>query len=67
MILVFGRNRRQKPLELRCPGGRIVVSRAPHGTIEIQLIAENGKIEHKDTNAAWHQTVRLVHEEREDA
>lgn len=68
MILVFGRNRRQRPIELRCPGGVIRVARAAKGTVEIEITAEAGRIEyHAERGSAsggiWAATVRLVNEE----
>lgn len=63
-VIVFGENRRQKPLELRCPGGKIVISRAPHGTVRVELQAEAGAIE-VVSERDFSTVVELVHESDE--
>lgn len=67
MKLVFGDNRRQKPLELLCPGGRIIVSREFGGTVLVRFLADGGGVIEVDHEAKDYAAgVRLVHES-EDA
>jgi hypothetical protein len=62
MKLLLGFNRRQKPLELRTPGGRITISREPYGTILVRLDAEAGEIVIDPKSKGYVTQVRLVHE-----
>lgn len=65
MKLVYGQNRRQKPIELICPGGRIVIARAFGGTIIVRLFADNGTVEVEDSldpGSGYKGGMRLVHE-----
>lgn len=64
MKLMVGFNRRQKPIELRTPGGRITISREPHGTILVRLDAEAGEIVVDPKSKDYITQVRLVHERR---
>lgn len=66
MKLVFGDNRRQKPIELLCPGGRIIVARAFGGTVIVRFLADAGKIEHEAGGKEWAAGVRLLHEDKDD-
>lgn len=64
MILVFGENRRQKPIELRCPAGRIRIARARTGVVEVEFVAEAGRIEVvPESKGNFATTVRLVQEQ----
>lgn len=63
MIRLFGFNRRQKPVELRCPGGRLVVSREPHGTVLVRFIGDGGRIEVEPGGREWQAQVRIKHED----
>ncbi len=65
MKLVFGDNRRQKPIELLCPGGRIVVARAFGGTIIVRLFVDNGAVEVEPGDSKRSFGVRLVHQNEE--
>jgi len=62
MKIVFGDNRRQKPIELLCPGGKIVVSREFGGAVLVKVVADAGRVKAAADNE-WHAAVRL---ERED-
>jgi len=62
MKLLIGYNRRQKPLELTCPGGRITVSRDPHGTILVRIDADAGAVEIDPKTRDYVGLVRLTHE-----
>lgn len=66
MKLIFGDNRRQKPLELLCPGGRIIVSREFGGTVLVRFLADGGVVEVDPEAKDYATGVRLVHES-EDA
>jgi hypothetical protein len=66
MKLVFGDNRRQKPIELLCPGGRIVVSRVFGGTVLVRFLADNGQIEIEAGSKDYAAGVRLLHETSEE-
>jgi len=59
---MVGWNRRQKPIELICPGGRITVSRDPHGTILVRLQADAGAVEVDPKSKDYLGLVRLTHE-----
>ncbi len=65
MKLVFGDNRRQKPIELLCPGGRIVIARAFGGTVLVRLVADGGAVEVEPGNKDFAFGVKLVHEQDE--
>lgn len=62
MKLVFGDNRRQKPIELLCPGGRIVISREFGGSVLVRFLADGGAVE-VPPGKGWAQDVKLVREE----
>jgi hypothetical protein len=62
MKIVFGNNHRQKPLELACPGGRIVVARAFGGTVIVRFLADGGKVEIEPGSKDYATGVRLLHE-----
>ena len=66
-IIIFGFNRRQKPVELRCPGGRITVSRTFGGGVLVEFVSEGGQIEQLKRERDWVAAVRLHHEEREES
>jgi len=65
MKLMVGYNRRQKPLELVCPGGRIKITREPHGTMLVEVLADAGEVV-VDTEALrdYAGRVRLTHERK---
>ena len=65
MKLMVGYNRRQKPLELVCPGGRIKITREPHGTMLIEVLADAGEVvvDAKVTRD-YVGRVRLTHERK---
>lgn len=63
MKLMHGFNRRQKPLELICPGGRIVISRQPHGTILVEIKADAGTVVVDPKSQEWAAALRLTHGE----
>jgi hypothetical protein len=65
MKLLHGFNRRQKPLELICPGGRITISREPHGTILVRVQGENGVVEVDPKSKDYVTRIRLLHEAKE--
>lgn len=65
MKLVFGTNRAQKPIELRCPGGKVIISRAPHGTVLVQVVADAGEVEVSSTSTSLGAIVKLIREESE--
>ena len=62
MKLVFGDNRRQKPLELLCPGGKIVISREFGGAVMVKVVADAGRVV-ASPDSDWSAVVRLVVEE----
>jgi hypothetical protein len=43
--LVFGRNRRQHPLVVACPGGEVRISREFGGAVRVQVVAGDGSVE----------------------
>jgi len=66
MKLVFGANRRQQPIELVCPGGRIVVSRTFGGTVLVRFLADNGTVEIGPDPKEYVTSVKLIHEAAEE-
>lgn len=63
MKIIFGDNRRQKPIELLCPGGRIIVARAFGGTVIVRFLADAGKVEIEPGSKDYATGVRLLHED----
>lgn len=62
MKIVFGRNRRQKPIELLCEQGKVTISRDPHGVIRVSLVAENARLEEIPA-PSFVKTFRMVKED----
>lgn len=60
MRKLYGFNRRQAPLELVCPGGRISLERLPHGTVRVRFTAEAGELAFE--HHGWRGSVTLRHE-----
>lgn len=61
--IIFGKNRRQKPLVILCPAGRITVERMPHGTVKLSLVADGGRLELVPGRFEWAGTATLAVEE----
>lgn len=45
MKVVFGRNRRQHPVVVKCPGGEVRISREFGGAVRVQVVAGGGSVE----------------------
>lgn len=58
MEMVFGKNRNQKPIVLRCPGGTITIQRQTHGTVRVAFVCEAGSLLAR-TNEPWHYEISL--------
>ena len=67
MNLVFGRNRRQNPLRIICPGGEIRVSRKFGGAVLIEVVGGNGRVEIPKEPLPYLALVQIRHEEKEPA
>lgn len=67
MKLVFGENRRQRPLELLCPGGRIIVTREFGGTVLVQILADAGVVAIDPESKDYNFEVRLTTEPKDPA
>ena len=67
MRVVFGENRRQKPLEIVTPGGTITLSREIHGTVLVRLGAVAGVLQvTAPTPEDYAVEVRIVRTEADD-
>lgn len=64
-VVRFGTNRRQHPLRIDVPGGRIILSREMHGTVLVRFTADAGEIVIAPNPRSYVTEVRLLHEGRD--
>lgn len=62
--LMFGFNRRQLPLAIQVPGGRVEISREAHGTVVVRFLAEAGEVQVAPGAKDYVTSVRITHEEK---
>lgn len=61
--IMFGKNRRQNPLLIDVPGGRVTISREPHGTVVVRLLGEAGEVVIAPDAKSYVAEARITHGE----
>ena len=61
--VIFGRNRRQHPLRIICPGGEIRISRKFGGAVLVEVVGGTGRVELPKDPLPYLALVQIAYEE----
>jgi hypothetical protein len=65
-VIVFGKNRRQHPLRIVCPGGEVRISRVFGGAVVVRLMAGAGAVEEVRETREHLAELKIAFEERSE-